>query len=94
MTMAWARAGGLLDAVDQLALGVRLDDLDLDAELAGEGAQTVVDLIERERAVDVGLAATEEIQVGAVQDEHGLAARAPILHRPRAHPRVLTRAQV
>ena len=83
-----------MDAIDELALDVGLNGLDLDAELGRERAQAVVDLLERERPVDVGLAATEEIQVRAVQHEHGLAAGAPILHRSRAHSRVLTRAQV
>jgi hypothetical protein len=73
-------AGGVLDAIDELALDVGLDGLDLDAELGRERAQAVVDLLERERPVDVGLATTEEVQVRAVQHEHGLTAGAPILH--------------
>ncbi len=65
------RVGGrprLLDPVDQCALVVRLERLDLAAELLGELLERGVDLGERGVAVDLGLARAEQIEVGPVQD--------------------------
>ena len=68
------RAGGvihvLVEQVDERAFVVRLEHDQLDLELAREHLQLLVDLGERHRAVDVRLAAAEEIKVGAVQDQN------------------------
>jgi hypothetical protein len=53
----------LVQLVDQSAFVVRLQDLELGAELAGERVQLRVDLGERGRAVDVRLAPAEQVEV-------------------------------
>ena len=59
----------LVQLVDEGTFVVRLEALELAAELAGEHLQLGVDLGQRRAAVDVRLAPAKEIEVGAVQDE-------------------------
>ncbi|MNC96047.1 hypothetical protein D3C83_133180 [compost metagenome] len=58
-----------MEHADQLALDVRLEDDQLDFQLARQGLELLVDLGEGGGAVDVRLAAAEQVQVGAVQDQ-------------------------
>ena len=66
-------AGGpvprLVDPVDQLALVVGLLQLDLVPGLRCDGGAGGGDVVQRLVAVDFGLAATQEVQVGSVQDK-------------------------
>ena len=58
-----------VQAVDQGALVVRLEAIDLAAQLARERPQARVDVGERVAPVDLGLALTEQVQVRAVENE-------------------------
>ena len=71
------RVDALVQLVDEHALVVRLQRLELDAALVSEAMQPLVDLRQGRRAVDVRLAAAEQVQVGAVQDQefHGSSRR-------------------
>jgi hypothetical protein len=60
----------LVDPVDQRAFVVVLEGFDLGAGRFAAGHQRLVDLVEGRPAVVLGLAAAEQIQVGAVQDKH------------------------
>ena len=46
----------LMEPIDERALVVRLEEVDVEAELARPGDQALVDLVERLVAVDLGLA--------------------------------------
>ena len=70
---ARARADRLVDPVDQDPLGIGLPELEREAELPGPLATHRLDLGKRRGAVNMGLAGAEQVQIGAVQDEHGLA---------------------
>jgi hypothetical protein len=59
----------LLHEVEQRAFVIRLEDHQLAFHLARERLQLLVDLREGGAAVDVRLAAAEEVQIGSVQDE-------------------------
>ena len=63
------RVDPLVQLVDQRAFVVRLEALELGAELGGQRLQLGVDLGERGRAVDVRLAPAEQVEVRAVQDQ-------------------------
>src|SRR3546814_21195301 len=60
---------GAVDRIDQVALVVRLDVLELEAVGLGDGAGALHVVVERGRAVDGGLAIAEQVQAGAVQQE-------------------------
>ena len=60
--------GQPVQVLDELALGVGLEEDRLEAELAGEAADPPLQLVEREAAVDRGVAALEDVEVDAVQD--------------------------
>ena len=77
-----AHAG--LDAVDQLPFVVRLEALDLYAELLRGRMQTRVDVGERLVTVELGLTLAEQIQVRAVQHQDP--------HRSASAPRSLASA--
>ncbi len=55
--------------VHERAFVVRLHDHQLDLEAARQRLQALVDLRQRHRAVDLRLAAAEQVQVGAMQDQ-------------------------
>jgi hypothetical protein len=55
----------LVEEVHESAFVVRLQDHQLDLQLARKRLELLVDLLERGGAVDVGLAPAEEVQVGA-----------------------------
>ena len=63
-----------VEAVDDLALEVRVKDLDLDAELLGIAANALVVFGERHRAEDVDLDLAAHVHAGAVdhQNFHGM----------------------
>src|SRR5574340_360782 len=63
-------ARSLVDAVDQGAFVVVLEGFDLGASRFAAAGQRAVDVVERGKAVMLGLAATQQIQVGAVQNQH------------------------
>src|SRR5712692_1564077 len=68
----------LLEAVDQLALGVALEEDDLAAELPGPGADLLLQVGQGSPAVDLRLPRAQQVQVGAVGDDdplHGRASR-------------------
>src|SRR4029434_1280549 len=60
---------GRLQPVDQLALVTRLAAVDGAAAAAGVLADPAGDIVERDLAVDAGLAGAEQVQIRAVQDE-------------------------
>src|SRR3546814_19151326 len=68
---------GAVDRIDQVALVVRLDVLELEAVGLGDGAGALHVVVERGRAVDGGLAIAEPVQVGAVQQEDSAGQRGP-----------------
>src|SRR6185369_12669212 len=55
--------------IDQGALVVRLEEVDLETELGRARGDLGVDLVERVAAVDLGLARPEEVEVRALEDE-------------------------
>ncbi len=59
---------GRLNPVNQLALDVRLKGNELDLEFAGELDEALIDRLEIFCSIDVRLAATQEVEIGAVQD--------------------------
>ena len=63
---------GLLDAVDQRPLVIRLEELDLGAPLLGRRGEISVDLLQAGGAVDLGLAGAEQVEVRTVQDQDPL----------------------
>jgi len=75
------RVDPLVQLVDQRPFVVRLEALELGAELGGQRLQLGVDLGKRGRAVDVRLAPAEQVEIGAVQHKE--------LHRH--HPIILER---
>ena len=62
--------------VDERALVVRLEEVDLEPELGGADRDPVVDLVQRLAAVDLGLARAEQVEVRALEDEDARHARA------------------
>ena len=64
-----AVAAGGLDPVDQRVLGVGLERLQLMAGRGGLCAQAGIDVGQRRAPVDLRLAAAEQVEVGAVQDQ-------------------------
>src|SRR4030042_2980769 len=60
----------LVDAVDQGALGVVVEGFDLCSGGFPAADQRAVDVVERGEAVVPGLAAAQQIEVGAVQNQH------------------------
>ena len=57
--------------IDQRALVVRLEEGDREAELRGLRRDPGMDLVERLVAVDLGLAGADQVEVRALQHEHG-----------------------
>src|SRR3546814_6247824 len=76
---------GAVDRIDQVALVVRLDVLELEAVGLGDGAGALHVVVERGRAVDGGLAIAEQVQVGAVQQEDRAGHRGPLGFRSEEH---------
>src|SRR5829696_977002 len=64
-------------AIDQGTLMIRLEEIDLDAELRGAGGDAGMDLVQRLGAVDVRLARPEQVEVGTLEDEDAAHADAP-----------------
>lgn len=62
---------GLVDAVDQGALVVRLEGQQRHAAGRGEGGQVRLDVVEGGVAVDPRFAVPEQVQVGPVQEQDG-----------------------
>ena len=58
-----------VEAVDEEALVVRLEEGDAEPELGGAGRDPAVDLVERLVPVDLGLARPDQVEVRALQDE-------------------------
>jgi len=75
---ALVRVARILDGVDEDALVVALEEIDLHAQLDGMGPDEVLDIIEGLRAIDRRLTFAEKVQVGAVHHE--------IAHRPLLDP--------
>src|SRR5439155_21030399 len=70
-----------VQSIDQGAFVVRLEEVDLEPELAGSSRDFGMDVIERVAAVDLRLARAEEVQVRALEDEdvdHDAAASAAV----------------
>ena len=61
---------GVLDLAYQLALMVRLERLDLDAQFVAQRHQAGVDIGERRATVDLGLALAQQVQIRAMQHKH------------------------
>jgi hypothetical protein len=59
-----------MEPLDELALVVGLAYVTGAPEFDGEAFETVAHVGERVRAIDGGLAAAEQVQVGPVEDEH------------------------
>src|SRR5699024_7811617 len=64
-----AGISGLVDAVDQLALVVGLQEVDTDTEPGGVLGQTSLDVGRGGGAVDLGLALSESVEVRTVEDQ-------------------------
>jgi hypothetical protein len=62
-------ADGLLDPIDELALMVRLDGLDFDTEVLGHRREIGIDIGQGLGPIDLGLAFSEQIQIGTVDDQ-------------------------
>ncbi|MNT96317.1 hypothetical protein D3C72_2383800 [compost metagenome] len=60
----------LVQEIDERALVVGLHGCKLDAEFAGQRGQALVDFRQRGGAIDVRLAAAEQVEVGAVQNKN------------------------
>ena len=60
--------GQAVQVLDELALGVGLEEDRLEPQLARPAADLPLQLVEREAAVDRGVAALEDVEVDAVQD--------------------------
>ena len=69
---AGGRVPRLVDPVDDLVLGVALQETDLQAVLPGDPAAVTLHVRERFAAVDLRLALAEQVQVRAVQHVDGL----------------------
>ena len=63
-----AAVGERVDAVDERALVVGLEEADRHAELPGLGADESLKVLERGRAVDLRLALAEPVEIGTVKD--------------------------
>src|SRR5215208_3410680 len=63
------RVDAFMQRVQQDAFVVGLHDLEIDAELTGQRAQALVDILQRQRAVDVRLTPPEKVEIRAVQDQ-------------------------
>jgi hypothetical protein len=61
---------GLLDAIDDVALAVRLEGLQRDTLLLCKSNQIQVDLGERIGTIDFRLARAEQVQIGAMYDQN------------------------
>ena len=61
---------GLLDAIDDVALAVRLEGLQLYMLLLCKADQIPIDLGERIGAIDFRLACAEQVQIGAMYDQN------------------------
>ena len=61
---------GLLDAIDNLAFAIRLEGLQCYALLTGHASQILVDLSECVGAIDFRFACTQQVQVGAMDDQN------------------------
>src|SRR5687768_5981543 len=59
-----------MESIDQGALVVRLEEVDLQPELAGSPLDAGVDLVERLVAVDLRLARPHEVQVRSLEHQH------------------------
>jgi hypothetical protein len=62
-------AAALADAIEQIALVVRLEGVDLDAELLATRLEAPVDVGERLLAVDLRLARAEQLEIRPREDE-------------------------
>ena len=60
----------LVQPVDQRALMVRLEEVDVETERGRVRRQAGVDLVERLVAVDLGLARAEQVEVRSLEDQH------------------------
>ena len=59
--------GRLVQALDELALGVGLEEADLEAELTRPVPDPHLELDQRQRSVVLGIALAEHVEVHAVQ---------------------------
>lgn len=59
-----------VNAFDQFMFGIALQAQQMMATLAGKLAQMLIDLLQRCRAIDTGLAAAKAIKVGSMQDQY------------------------
>jgi hypothetical protein len=67
---------GLLQFVDQLALVVRLEGRDLEAEFRAKTLACRIHIAQRRRPIGLRLACAEQVQVGTVEDEDAICHRA------------------
>ena len=63
-----AQVGQPVQVLDELALGVGLEEGRLEVQLVRPGADLPLQLVEREAAVDLGVATVEDVEVDPVQD--------------------------
>ena len=70
--------------IDERALVVRLEEVDVEPELRGPRRDPGVDLVERFVAVDLGLARADEVEVRALEDEDASSSRGSRSGRPAA----------
>ncbi len=70
MTIGGAAAPRPLHGLDEVALVVRLEVLEREAVGLGHRPRRGHVVVERGRAVDLGLALPEQVEVGAAQQQH------------------------
>ena len=60
---------GLMDPVDQLMFGIALLEADLELQFRRQSAAVRFNIGQGGVAIDLGLALTQQVQIGAVEDE-------------------------
>ena len=63
-------AGGIVQGVDDCAFVIRLFDPEFDTELPRNGSQAGVDVGKRPGAVHLGLAPSQQVEIGTVNDQN------------------------
>ncbi len=67
-----AIATGFLDAIDQSAFVIALEDGEFGTLRGGLLFESLIDVGQGKPAVDLGLACSEQVQIGAVQNQNAL----------------------
>jgi len=71
---------GIVEPVDELSLLIGLAAFDVRAEVLAEVHDGLLDLVQGRGAIDVGLASTQQIEIGPTEHENAFG---PGSHEPR-----------